>query len=170
MRVSFSSTSNLMHLLCIGKQLLTSLKLDLQVLAEDVQIVWSVSWFEAAASKAEFAPILDSFAFKGLLCPGHLLLDSFRMIYLLFLPAVPSWCPFKILRALCMAILLHISINAPPAYVFSVTQRLSFNKCCFDSGEQNGSLLLENHPCWCWIFLKDDWSNCRLKKVMKKRG
>lgn len=170
MGVSFSSTSNLMHLLCIRRQLLMSLKLDLWVLAEHIQIAWSVSWFEAAASKTEFAPILDSFAFKGLLCPGQLLLASFRMIYLVVSSSSSFLVPFQ-------------DSSPCSAYDHTATQHLykcTPCLCLFSHPEAvlttvtlilvNGSLLLENRSCWCRIFLKDDWSNCGLKNVMKKRG
>ena len=63
-------------------QLLASLKVDLQLLAEQTQIMGSFSWFASAASDTEPAPILGSFAFKDLLCDRQLSLDSFRVICL----------------------------------------------------------------------------------------
>ena len=97
-----------------------------------------------------------SFAFKGLLCPGQLLLDSFRMIRVLFHPAVLSWCPFKIPFP-CSVYdhtgTQHLYKCTHSLYLFS-TQRLSFNKSPFDSGEQNGSLLLENRSAGVEYFTK----------------
>ena len=97
-----------------------------------------------------------SFAFKGLLCPGQLLLDSFRMIRVLFHPAVLSWCPFKIPFP-CSVYdhtgTQHLYKCTHSLYLFS-TQRLSFNKSPFDSGEQNGSLLLENRSAGVEYFSK----------------